>query len=87
MLQIVEEMEDRLGDSGMNNILELVKASLGEAGDTSAEARQVLLDSSGEPKADGAEWTADYTMNVDDNEFDDTGEGAGIEGDLDVDDD
>ncbi|KAI0642947.1 HRDC-like protein [Trametes meyenii] len=91
---IVEELEDRFGEK-MDDILAAVKSSLSEpaavingapSDEGSAQAMQV--------ETTYAEYTEDYAQGAehweyDANEvvFDDTGEGAGIEGDLDVDDD
>ncbi|KAJ2965752.1 hypothetical protein NUW54_g14013 [Trametes sanguinea] len=89
---IVEELEDRFGDK-MEDILNAVKSSLKEPpptmngtteGQTTEETMQVETTTY-------TEYTEEYTeqWDYDANEvvFDDTGEGAGIEGDLDVDDD
>ena len=84
--QIVEELEDRLGDR-IDDVLEVVRSSLTEpvpaappvdlTNDPSAPAGD-------DPHPDDATWE-DYHAN--DVVFDDTGEGAGIEGDLDVEED
>ncbi|KAI0365310.1 hypothetical protein BV20DRAFT_1056493 [Pilatotrama ljubarskyi] len=91
---IVEELEDRFGEK-MGDILNAVKSSLSEpapavngtsSGETSAGSMHV--------ESTYTEYAEDYTQGAeqwvyDANEvvFDDTGEGAGIEGDLDVEDD
>ncbi|KAJ7596597.1 RNA polymerase Rpb4-domain-containing protein [Mycena floridula] len=79
---VVEELEDRLGES-MEDILGLVKASLisktvsdDPAGGTMEFSEQTVAQKSWDPE-DG----------IDEMEFDDTGEGAGVEGDLDMEDD
>ncbi|GJE97655.1 RNA polymerase Rpb4-domain-containing protein [Phanerochaete sordida] len=86
---IVEELEDRFGDR-IDDMLQTVRSSLTKTVDaevkTSAEA-------SAEPAPQTYYANEDAYMDDhwehDANEivFDDTGEGAGIEGDLDVDDD
>ncbi|KAK1219846.1 hypothetical protein PQX77_017423 [Marasmius sp. AFHP31] len=91
---IVEELEDRLGDN-MNSVLEHVQTSLSEPisrpVDNSASREtngskpnawdvsypDADLDADGEDDMEGAN---------DELEFDDAGEGAGIEGDLEMDD-
>ncbi|KAI0671150.1 HRDC-like protein [Trametes maxima] len=89
---IVEELEDRFGEK-MDDILTGVQSSLSAAvlnGITSGEgsAQEIQVETT------YTEYTEEYTQDAehweyDANEvvFDDTGEGAGIEGDLDVDDD
>lgn len=89
-MQIVEELEDRYGDQ-MEDILTAVKTSLKESpavNGTSGAAQSAQVE------ATYTEYAEDYAHNAEHwdynaNEvvFDDTGEGAGIEGDLDVDDD
>ena len=85
--QIVEELEDRLGDR-IDDVLEVVRSSLSEPVPAAPP-----VDLTNEPSAatghdphrnDGATWE-DYQAN--EVVFDDTGEGAGIEGDLDVEED
>lgn len=90
MQQIVEELEDRFGEK-MDDILSTVRSSLSDpAVQVQEEARH-----GAEEMAEAYTYT--YTENddayaeqwgYDPNEqvFDDTGEGAGVEGDLDVDD-
>ncbi|RPD56088.1 hypothetical protein L226DRAFT_509895 [Lentinus tigrinus ALCF2SS1-7] len=91
---IVEELEDRFGDK-MDDILSTVKASLREPapavnGTTNGEEHQqamlvehVVYSEYQEHYQDTNHWDYDATEVV----FDDTGEGAGIEGDLDVEED
>ncbi|KAI0763527.1 HRDC-like protein [Trametes elegans] len=90
---IVEELEDRFGDH-MDTILSAVKASLSEPPSVNGTSNYGVAQ--GEVmhvETTYTEYTEDYTQDqqwdYDANEvvFDDTGEGAGIEGDLDVDDD
>jgi len=97
---IVEELEDRLGER-MDDILTVVQASLDESRTTTVP-NVIRVPSDSEPDNPAGEqqqifieeeqsW--DDHNNVeqvfDPNEilFDDTGEGAGVEGDLDMDDD
>ncbi|KAK7029632.1 hypothetical protein VNI00_014330 [Paramarasmius palmivorus] len=89
---IVEELEDRLGDA-MNDVLEKVKSSLSE------RTKPFTTNFNDIPTENGANigWNSGYTDHdgdaememdaVNDLVFDDTGEGAGIEGDLEMDDD
>lgn len=88
-LQIVEELEDRFGDK-IDDILSTVRSSLTNAPSTPEAPltnggdhppEQFVYDEAvyGEPEG----WEHDANDVV----FDDTGEGAGIEGDLDMDDD
>ncbi|KAH9850190.1 HRDC-like protein [Lenzites betulinus] len=91
---IVEELEDRYGDK-MEDILNTVKSSLagsapepngapgGDGMAQSAQAQMVYTEYTEEYAQDDGHWQYDATDVV----FDDTGEGAGVEGDLDVDDD
>jgi hypothetical protein len=88
---IVEELEDRLGDR-MNDLLVVVSKSLNESAPehpsgTMAvpEDKQTLSEVAVEVYEEADEETWEYDANA--MEFDDTGEGAGVEGDLDVDDD
>ncbi|KAI0326232.1 hypothetical protein GY45DRAFT_1339600 [Cubamyces sp. BRFM 1775] len=92
---IVEELEDRFGDQ-MEDILAAVKTSLSEPhstingtseGGNAAQALQaestVYTEYEEEYTQDAEQWDYDANEVV----FDDTGEGAGVEGDLDMDDD
>jgi hypothetical protein len=86
--QIVEELEDRLGDS-MNNVLDLVKGSLV----TNARPKVVspmLMDRDLDEQPAAIQRSNDWAfMEADDENmmYLDDGEGAGIEGDLDVEED
>ncbi|KAF9258604.1 hypothetical protein L218DRAFT_909245 [Marasmius fiardii PR-910] len=91
---IVEELEDRLGDT-MNNVLEVVQSSLSEPMPTrpfksesaALEITMVPTDwtlSNPDPDLD-ADGDAEMDT-VNELVFDDSGEGAGIEGDLEMDD-
>lgn len=87
LLQIVEELEDRLGEH-MDDILAIVRASLSssESALPIPTTTHHLAPSSGEEQifAEGEQWDEMGDVNA---EFDDTGEGAGVEGDLDMEDD
>lgn len=88
---VVEELEDRFGEK-MDEILNVVRSSLSEP----ASQRRNEVEGAAHEGTEAYNYT--YTENegvyaeswdYDANEqvFDDTGEGAGVEGDLDVDDD
>jgi hypothetical protein len=88
-LQIIEELEDRLGES-MNEILVLVKASLSEPSLVPQQHETLSIPASSVKQNEVAD---DYTIqypdvdadgDIDMEQFDDTGEGVGVEGDLDV---
>ncbi|THH17259.1 hypothetical protein EW146_g3511 [Bondarzewia mesenterica] len=86
---IIEELEDRLGNR-MEDILSNVRASLSEpatASGTSAQRHiagsQALFPVEQQTYEEDAEWELD----ANDVEFVDAGEGAGVEGDLDIEDD
>ncbi|KAH8831452.1 RNA polymerase Rpb4-domain-containing protein [Flagelloscypha sp. PMI_526] len=90
---IVEESEDRFGEDGMNSILALVNASLSEATTTTttvtstspsgegSEPIQLIDDDQG-----GLVYPVDEHEDIEP-EFDDSGDGAGVEGDLEMDED
>jgi len=84
---IVEELEDRLGDR-MDDILTAVRASIDENASIPSDPtlgteeiqQQILFTETWDDK--------DHEDHVfDPNVFDDTGEGVGVEGDLDIEDD
>ncbi|KAI0060372.1 hypothetical protein BV25DRAFT_1871205 [Artomyces pyxidatus] len=83
---IVEELEDRLGER-MEDVLSVVRASLVDPPDAGAPIAEFVDESlvydEGVQEYDEEQWT----QNVDDIEFMDAGEGAGVEGDLDVEED
>ncbi|KAG1869053.1 RNA polymerase Rpb4-domain-containing protein [Suillus subalutaceus] len=88
---IVEELEDRLGDR-MNDLLVAVSKSLHESAPGHPNATMAVPEDKGTLGEDAVEVyeeaeqeTWEYDANA--MEFDDMGEGAGVEGDLDVDDD
>lgn len=88
--QIVEELEDRLGNC-MEEVLDIVRSSLTAPPPTSSSAPQPLLaivdetpaGAHDDTDADAPLWEPD----VNEIEYMDAGEGMGIEGDLDVEDD
>lgn len=85
--QIVEELEDRLGNQ-LDDVLDNVRSSLTEPAPAPTIA-PALRNLSGhatrkDAHAGDVAWE-DYQAN--EVVFDDTGEGQGVEGDLDVDDD
>ena len=89
--QIVEEIEDRLGDN-MDNILSTVKASLSTPTPNGSIAPTVnVVNGASHAGEESGNWDNDYDetahMIVDENEFDDAGAGAGVEGDLEAGDD
>ncbi|KAG1885223.1 hypothetical protein F4604DRAFT_1878604 [Suillus subluteus] len=88
---IVEELEDRLGDR-MNDLLVAVSKSLHESAPGHPNATMAVPEDKGtlgEDAVEVYEEAEQETWEFDANamEFDDMGEGAGVEGDLDVDDD
>ena len=82
----MEELEDRFGDR-IDEILDVVRSSLREPPPPPlvADADPDAQTSQEEIYVDEAVTWEEYEANQD--EFDDTGEGAGIEGDLEADDD
>ena len=81
----MEELEDRLGDR-MDDILSSVKSSLTTAITVNgAHSQQIMGSISNDPlsytKVEEEAYVQEEIV------FDDTGEGAGVEGDLDMDDD
>ncbi|KAI8986128.1 HRDC-like protein [Trametes punicea] len=92
---IVEELEDRFGDK-MEDILNTVKSSLSEPppnvngtseGHKAEEPMQVESTTYTDYAEDYTQEDAQWAYDVNEVVFDDTGEGAGIEGDLDVEED
>ncbi|KLO16188.1 hypothetical protein SCHPADRAFT_225279 [Schizopora paradoxa] len=86
---IVEEIEDRMGDH-MDDVLQLVRESLtaiptSTQGDDVKEQKTNATSTNGHLNDD--EGWDDAEADMDDVEYDDTGEGAGVEGDLEADDD
>lgn len=87
----MEELEDRYGDQ-MEDILTAVKTSLKDTSPAvngaSAAAQSAQVEATfTEYAEDYAQDAEHWDYNANEVVFDDTGEGAGIEGDLDVDDD
>ncbi|KAF9533299.1 HRDC-like protein [Crepidotus variabilis] len=93
---IIEELEDRLGDQ-LDEILGKVQNSLAESGNaSSAMANGVITTKStttNDPEStpivieQNTAWAEDVDAVYDDEYFDDTGAGAGVEGDLDMEED
>jgi hypothetical protein len=82
-MQIVEELEDRLGE-GMDAVLAVVRESLGDAAPTPVPPPALAtedVDAEGEPDE---RWADDGQEDL---VFDDHGDGAGVEGDLDMEED
>ena len=91
-LQIVEELEDRFGEQ-IDDMLSTVRASLADTALVSERA-VATAGQGNQEQAIFAEYDLDYPedaegwdYDADDNVFDDTGEGMGVEGDLDVEED
>ncbi|KAF7799435.1 hypothetical protein EIP86_010670 [Pleurotus ostreatoroseus] len=86
---IVEELEDRFADQ-IDDILGVVKSSLSEAASSTPTAAQRNPQQNHEAEEllypEDTEWQ-DGEYDANDVVFDDSGEGAGIEGDLEADDD
>lgn len=76
----MEELEDRLGSS-LDEILDLVKASLVPT-ESSATTPNLQSYATANSQIDPGAWQADEAMHEE--EYQDYGEGAGVEGDLDV---
>ncbi|KDQ25490.1 hypothetical protein PLEOSDRAFT_1094008 [Pleurotus ostreatus PC15] len=84
---IIEEMEDRMTVDQMQEIIGLVQNSLTkDIKEPNQPNLHSIVGASGEDQ-DAYGDDDGYMDVVDDAQFDDTGEGAGVEGDLDVDDD
>jgi hypothetical protein len=84
--QIVEELEDRFGEQ-MDDVLTLVRASLSDApvgGEASVQGGPHARDAQGEPDE---RWAHEDDAAEQELVFDDDGAGAGVEGDLDMEDD
>ncbi|KAK0455927.1 RNA polymerase Rpb4-domain-containing protein [Armillaria borealis] len=86
---IVEELEDRLGES-MEEILVNVQSSLSSTANTTTEMNSypstVHEELGSVNEEDTSFWDAEGDVDTE-IQFDDRGEGVGVEGDLDVDDD
>jgi len=91
LTQIVEELEDRLGNQ-MEDLLAVVAKSLHDERATQPSKRTTaVLEDKGthnEVTVEVYEGEQDaWRYDANEMEFDDMGEGAGVEGDLDVEDD
>jgi len=88
---IVEELEDRFGDR-IDEILGHVQESLTQPNpDTTTKSNGVLPMQQGSAFVEADQWDLDADADADapyeEDMYDDTGEGAGVEGDLDMEDD
>ena len=88
--QIVEELEDRLGEDRIEEILGHVKESLTQSHLDTIDSHDI----NGAPSLQqGAliveqdHWDLDADAPYEEDMYDDTGEGAGVEGDLDMEED
>ncbi|KAJ7468064.1 RNA polymerase Rpb4-domain-containing protein [Mycena latifolia] len=80
---IVEELEDRLAER-MEEVISQVQASLVLDPALDPEAQNITPTVPTNRSADGEDWEVDEEYGGE--EFDDKGEGAGVEGDLDMED-
>jgi len=89
-MQIVEELEDRFGEQ-IDEILDIVKGSLSEPPDPSTRTNGIQNPPEIPPMQivveEGEQWDEDADAIYDDEYFDDTGAGTGVEGDLEMDED
>ena len=86
---IVEELEDRLGER-MEEVLQIVRQSLSERREnTTGNTTVSQVQSPTKIRAEEEVYDEDMygEEDADAEEFDDSGEGAGVEGDLEMDDD
>ncbi|PFH54023.1 hypothetical protein AMATHDRAFT_45046 [Amanita thiersii Skay4041] len=88
---IVEELEDRIGDQ-MDTVISLVQSSLTPAVTTTLNGQPrhtTIIEPIIDPEIEQHDWDAFCEEDAigDDEQFDDTGEGAGIQGDLEMDED
>lgn len=88
-LQIVEELEDRLGEEKMSEVLSLVQSTMSDQPYSAMNDVQIV-EGFGQlqyPDPTPSEPDDDDGLLVEEQVFDDVGEGAGIEGDLDKEED
>jgi len=90
---IVEELEDRFGQQ-IDEILDIVKGSLSEHADPSTRTKRIKINGESAPEippaqvvVEGDQWDEDADAIYDEEFFDDTGAGEGIEGDLEMEED
>ncbi|EIN12316.1 hypothetical protein PUNSTDRAFT_124232 [Punctularia strigosozonata HHB-11173 SS5] len=95
---VVEELEDRLTEAQINEVLELVQSSLTSTSGPvitngqppPGEAEELMLpdaDAEGEDAWGDADADGQWDQDANAVDFDDVGEGAGVEGDLDMEED
>ena len=87
----MEELEDRFGDR-IDEILEHVQASLTPQSNSDTVQKSngmngVPLAQQGSIIVEEDQWDLDADAPYEEDVYDDTGEGAGVEGDLDMEDD
>jgi len=90
--QIVEELEDRFGEDRIDEILERVQESLTQSHSDTINSHGIngaLSESvqQGSLIVEQDHWDLDADAPYEEDMYDDTGEGAGVEGDLDMEDD
>jgi hypothetical protein len=83
---IVEELEDRFGDQ-IDEILGHVQNSLAQSKSDGINGAQSAQQGSGPITVEEDHWDLDADAPYEEDMYDDTGEGAGVEGDLDMDED
>jgi len=88
--QIVEELEDRFGEDRIEEILGHVKESLSQSHSDTINSHGVngaLSVQQGSLILEQDHWDLDADAPYEEDMYDDTGEGAGVEGDLDMEED
>lgn len=88
--QIVEELEDRFGEDRIEEILGHVKESLTQSHSDTIDSHGIngaLSVQQGSLIVEQDQWDFDADAPYEEDMYDDTGEGAGVEGDLDVEED
>jgi len=82
----VEELEDRFGDQ-IDEILGHVQKSLTQSQSDGINGAQSAQQGSGSITVEEDHWDLDADAPYEEDMYDDTAEGAGVEGDLDMDED
>lgn len=82
----MEELEDRFGDQ-IDEILGHVQESLIQHNPDTIRSNGVLSVQQGSMIVEGDQWDFDADAPYEEDMYDDTGEGAGVEGDLDMEED
>ena len=88
--QIVEELEDRFGEDRIEEILGHVKESLTQSQSDTIDSHGIngtLSEQQGSLIVEQEQWDFDADAPYEEDMYDDTGEGAGVEGDLDMEED